>query len=282
MIDDRTLQIVSNPRSPVAEAFRVARTNIEFSGVDKDMRTILVTSSMKGEGKTTVSANLAAAFAQLGRRVLIVDADFRRPMVHKVFGLDNRQGITTSLLKHGSPLEYVRPTAVPGLFALPSGPIPPNPSELLMTSAMAAFLESVKPQFDHIVFDTPPVTIVTDAAILTTKVDGTVLVVRSGTVDRRLLKRAMALLDQVKANILGVVVNGINRVNEAYYYQYYYYNYYGPSSKEPSRRKRRVRRMKGASSEEAAPQVREVSGLGTHGTVAPDAPDPSAGRAPQR
>lgn len=259
MLDERTLQTVSAPRSPVAEAFRVARTNIEFSGVDKEMKTILVTSSMKGEGKTTTASNLAVAFAQLGRRVLLVDTDFRRPMLHKVFGLDNRTGITTTLLKHGNPLEFVRATAVPGLSVLPSGPIPPNPAELLMTAAMARFLETVRPEFDHILFDTPPVTIVTDAAVLATQVDGVVLVVRSGAVDRRLLKRGRELLEQVKANILGVVVNGINRVNEAYYYQYYYYNYYG-SAAAPTRR-RRARKARRSAREEAAPAVREPAGV---------------------
>jgi len=261
MHDEKTLQTLANPRSPVAEAFRVARTNIEFSGVDQSIKTFLVTSSMKREGKTTVVSNLAVAFAQLGRKVLLVDADFRRPMLHRVFGLDNRHGITTSLLKKGDPLEFAHATAVPGLYVLPSGPIPPNPAELLMTAAMASFLERVIPQFDHVIFDTPPVTIVTDAAILSTKVDGVVLVVRSGKVDRRLLKRCREQLDQVKANVLGVVVNGINRENEAYYYQYYYYSYYG-QSQTPQRRKRRTKKKRSArSGQDVAPTVREPQGV---------------------
>ncbi len=260
MIDNRTLQTLSNPHSPVAEAFRVARTNIEFSGVDQSIKTLLITSSMKGEGKSTVSSNLAVAFAQLGRKVLLVDADFRRPTLHRIFGLDNRHGITTSLLKKGDPLEFAHATAVPGLSVLPSGPIPPNPAELLMTAAMTAFLQRVVPLFDHVIFDAPPATIVTDAAILSTKVDGVVLVVRSGKVDRRLLKRCREQLDQVKANVLGVVVNGITRENEAYYYQYYYNSYYG-QSQTPQRHKRRVRGKRGGSVADAVPTVREPQGL---------------------
>ena len=241
MHDEKPLQTISDPQSPVAEAFRVARTNIEFSGVDRDIRTLIVTSSTKGEGKTTTIANLAVAFAQLGRRVLLVDTDFRRPQLHRCFRLDNRQGLTTTLLKRGDPLEYIRDTTVAGLFVLPSGPIPPNPAELLMSSTMANFIDQVKGKFDHVLFDTPPVAIVTDAAIMSTKVDGTILVVRANGVDRRLLKRCRDLLEQVKANVLGVIVNGINKGNEAYYY--YYYNSYYEESGTP--RKRRGRKKSG-------------------------------------
>ncbi len=259
MLDEKTLQTLSAPRSPVAESFRVTRTNIEFSSVDKEIRTMVITSSTKGEGKTTTASNLAVTFAQLGRRVLLVDTDFRRPMIHRVFGVDNRTGLTTTLLKHGNPLEYVRTTAVPGLSVLTSGPIPPNPAELLMTGTMKDFIDHVRTQFDHVLFDTPPVTIVTDAAIMATKVDGTILVVRSGAVDRRLLKRCKELLDQVKANLLGVVVNGINRENEAYYYQYYYYSYYGEG--QPTSKRRKHRRRKKRSPAETVPIVREPQGI---------------------
>jgi capsular exopolysaccharide synthesis family protein len=181
-------------------------------------------------------------------------------MIHRVFGIDNRAGLTTTLLKHGNPLEYVRTTSIPGLSVLTSGPIPPNPAELLMTSTMKDFIDHVRIQFDHVLFDTPPVTIVTDAAIMSTKVDGTILVVRSGHVDRRLLKRCRELLDQVKANILGVIVNGINRENEAYYNQYYYKSYYGEDLSPSKKRKHHVRKKRSPDIG-TGPVVREPQGL---------------------
>ncbi len=234
------------PKSPVAEAYRATRTNIEFSGVDREIRTLLVTSTTKAEGKSTTIGNLAITFAQLGRRVLLVDTDLRRPRLHRLFGVDNRFGLTNALLARGRYQEYVKACEVKNLSVLAAGPIPPNPTEMLMSHAMQQFLEQVRQEYDHILLDSPPVAVVTDAAILATKVDGVILVVQSGRVDRKLLQRTRDLLAQVKANVLGVILNGITPDHEEYYSQYYYSYYADGEPQKGSRRSRARRRRKKA------------------------------------
>lgn len=231
--------------SHASEAFKITRTNVEFSSIDQPLRTLIVTSSNQAEGKTGVAANLAITYAQIGRKVLLIDADLRRPAVHRMFGLTNRRGLTNALIGGGSGEEYIQDTLTENLFVLTSGPIPPNPAELLMSESMNRLLAQVKPAYDLILFDCPPVGAVTDAAIMATKVDGVLFVVRAGKVDRRQLQRSAALLGQVKARVLGYVLNGISeQMEDAYYYYYYQQGYYAEDSALAGRKANRRNRRK--------------------------------------
>jgi capsular exopolysaccharide synthesis family protein len=221
-----------DPKALAAEAFRVLRTNLQFMGLDAPLRSLAVTSATPGEGKSTISANLAVAFAQTGASVCVVDADLRRPTQHKLFGLDNWAGVTT-VVAGQSPLEgCLRETAVEGLHVLPSGPVPPNPSELLGSRRMAALLAELEERFDVVIVDTPPVLAVTDACVLAPKVGGMLLVARSGQVDRRQVDRAKVALEAVQAKVLGVVLDGLAQESK----QGYYY-YYGSQTEERAHRK---------------------------------------------
>lgn len=223
MAYENSLIVHTDPKSPVAESYRVLRTNIQFASVDKPIKVIAVTSSTPGEGKTTTIANLAITFAQSGSRVLIMDADLRKPRVHKVFHVPNDRGMTTVLSRLYSYSECIVGSVVDNLYILTSGPIPPNPSEMLSSNAMKSFLEQVKQDFDIILIDAPPVGVVTDAAIISTIVDGTILVISSGHVEIEAAQRAKELLEKVNANILGVVLNKVNKDNQGGSYSYYYY-----------------------------------------------------------
>jgi len=224
MLDLKSLIVHNNPKSPIAESYRVLRTNIQFASVDKPIKAIAVTSSGPEEGKTTTIANLAITFAQSGSKVLLIDADLRKPRVHKAFGLSNITGMTTVLAQHADYKTCIASGKVDNLYILPAGPIPPNPSELLSSNAMKAFVERLREDFDIILLDSPPVGVVTDAAILSTIVDGTILVVSSGQVEIEAAQRAKELLQKVNANILGVVLNKIAKNSkDTYYFNYYYY-----------------------------------------------------------
>lgn len=209
--------------SPATESYKMIRTNIEFSAIDSNLRTINITSSGQGEGKSTVLANLAMSFAQIGRRVLLIDADLRRPHLQRLFGLSNRRGLTNALISHELLSSFFLPTQMENLSVLTSGPIPPNPAELIMSESMAKLLETAKVDYDMIFIDCPPVGIITDAAIMATKVDGTIFVVRAGDTDKRLLKRAAEHLAQVDAHVLGYIFNGVDQKSDEYYYQRQYY-----------------------------------------------------------
>lgn len=247
-----------DPLSSISEAFKIVRTNIEFSSIDKKLQTIAITSTDQGEGKSSVVANLALSFAQIGRRVLLVDADMRRPMIHKFFSLSNRRGLTNALISIESYKDYIQPSMTQNLSILTAGPIPPNPAELLMSNHMTLFLEYVRADYDLIVFDCPPVGVVTDAAILSTKVDGTVYVVRSKQVDRRRLKRAVDLLAQVKAKVLGYVFTGIKpNTSDYYYYQYDHGNIIPEASK--MRKKKRVMKSNKRSEDFISPPSYRIS-----------------------
>lgn len=231
MLDLKSLVVHNNPKSPVAESYRVLRTNIQFASVDKPVKVIAVTSSCPEEGKTTTIANLAITFAQSGSSVLLLDADLRKPRVHKSFGLTNNTGMTTVLAQHIDYKKCIAAARVDNLYILTSGPIPPNPSELLTSNAMKSLIEKLREDFDIILLDTPPVGIVTDAAILSTIADGTILVVSSGKVEIGAAQRAKELLQKVNANILGVVLNNIEKNGR----NDYYYNYYYASDSEGER-----------------------------------------------
>lgn len=212
----------SNPKSPISEAYRTLRTNIQFSAIDEDIRVIMLTSAQPGEGKSTTAANLALAYAQAGNRVLIMDADLRKPTMHKVFNKTNRVGLTSLLAGHRQIAEIPMDSTIDNLDVLTSGPIPPNPSELLASKKMTALLVELKDHYDIIIVDTPPAIAVTDAAILSSRCDGVIMVVDSGKVKREMALRAKGNLEHAKARILGVVLNNKNRKEADEYYYYYY------------------------------------------------------------
>ena len=226
-----------NPKSPISEAFRTLRTNIQFSGFDKPIKTLVITSSGLGEGKTTTVTNLAVAFAQAGSRALIIDADLRRPMVHKLFLQNNIQGLTNVLAGKGDYKQFLINCPVENLDVLSCGAIPPNPSEILASNAMKQFIQKVKEDYDMVFIDSPPVGHVTDAAILSTIADGTILVAASGTVEIDAINAAKELLKKVNANIIGVVLNKLDKNAQGNYCYYYYGEGVGAASGRKHRKK---------------------------------------------
>lgn len=207
------------PKSPIAEQYRTIRTNIQFSTVDQELKTIMVTSSGPGEGKSTTAANLAVVFAQLGKKVLLVDSDLRKPTVHHTFGMNNLIGFTTVLTKQTTLASAIVETEEKDLYVLPSGPIPPNPAEMLSSKAMEQFIADVKAAFDYIIFDTPPLLAVTDPQVLAKKCDGTILVVFSGKTEREQSVKGKELLEKAKSKLLGVVLNDKElQKSDCYYY----------------------------------------------------------------
>ena len=213
----------TNRKSPISEAYRTLRTNIQFSSVDKKVKIIAVTSSGPSEGKTTTITNLAETFAQAGNRVIIVDADLRRPRVHKIYGLEASEGLT-NVLAGQKDLKQVIRISESDVHIITSGPIPPNPSELLGSQKMQELIQVLEEHYDIVLFDAPPVNVVTDAAILSTLVDGIIFVVASGRTEIENGKHAMKSLEAVNANVLGVVMTMIP-VSKKGYYGYSYYSY---------------------------------------------------------
>lgn len=229
---------ISQPRSPVSEAFRALRTNIQFAAVDREIRTVLITSPSPTEGKTTISINLAAVLAQSGKRVALVDGDLRRPKLHKRLGLPNRAGLSSLFVQSHMYLDgSLQKTETPNLWVVTSGDLPPNPAELLASEKMTSILTGLQQQLDLIVVDSPPIMAVTDAAVLAPKVDGVVLVVRPGATKISALESCVEQMSRVGANILGVVINDVEFGNSRFSYNYYYrgyhtyYEYYGDSEK---------------------------------------------------
>ncbi|CAG9606604.1 Tyrosine-protein kinase YwqD [Pseudoneobacillus rhizosphaerae] len=209
-----------SPRAAISEQYRTIRTNIQFSSVDESIRTILVTSSGPEEGKSTTVANLAVVFAQQGKKVLLIDADLRKPTVHYTFQLDNTTGLTNVLTKQTQLEKAAVTTLVDNLSVLSSGPIPPNPAELLGSKAMEDMLVTALEQYDIVIFDTPPVLAVTDAQILANRCDGTILVVGSGKTQIEPAVKSKELLLSSKGKLLGVVLNRKNAKDSQYYYYY--------------------------------------------------------------
>jgi protein-tyrosine kinase len=218
----RTLITYHSPKSIVSEAFRTLRTNIQFASVDQEIKTILLTSTGQGEGKSTTAANLAVVMAQAGHRVLLIDADMRKPTSHLFFRVPNRNGLSNLLARQDNLQDVVKTTLVENLHLITSGPIPPNPSELLGSSRMSEIITSLKKEYDYILFDTPPIVAVTDAQVLANKVDGVLLVIYSGKTNREMAVKAMNLLDHVHARILGTVLNHRKIEADSQYYYYYY------------------------------------------------------------
>lgn len=216
----RSLITMLSPKSPVSEQYRTVRTNIQFSAVDKELRSILVTSSGPGEGKSTTVSNLAVVFASQGKKVLLVDADLRKPTVHYTFDVSNMNGLTNVLTKSSSIENAVSQTNEPNLYVLASGPIPPNPAELLGSKAMEEFIHDAYKVYDVILFDTPPILAVADAQILSNHVDGTILVVYSGETEMEAAAKAKELLQAAKSKLLGAVLNHMKLQDSQYYYYY--------------------------------------------------------------
>ncbi len=215
-----SLVTVTKPNSVVAEQFRTIRTNIQFSMIDRDLKSLIFTSSGPGEGKSTTSANIAVVFATQGKRVLLVDADMRKPSVNKTFKLSNHEGLTTLLTEKEVVLgDVVHETNTENLFILTSGPIPPNPSELLDSKKMNRVIEILEETFDLVIFDMPPIVSVTDAQIMASKTDGTVFVIRNGIATKETVLKAKQLLEIVNANVVGTIFNGLEkRKDKAYKY----------------------------------------------------------------
>lgn len=214
----RHLITKSNPRSPISEQYRTLRTNLHFAAVDEELRTMLVTSAGPSEGKSSTVANLAIVYAQQEKKVLLVDADLRKPTVHYTFRVDNRRGLSSVLVGELTLEEAATKSDVTNLDILSSGPIPPNPSELLGSKAMAKFISDAKSYYDLIIFDTPPVLAVTDAQILADQTDGALLVVRSKQTDQEAAVKAKELLEPASAKLLGVVLNDREQTKDQYYY----------------------------------------------------------------
>jgi capsular exopolysaccharide synthesis family protein len=201
---------VTTPRSPISEAYRTLRTNLEFSSLDRPLKTMVVTSPGPDEGKSTTLANLAVTLAQAEKKVVLVDCDLRRPSQHQIFGLKNGVGLTTMVVDdEAMTAPPLQETEVSGLWLLPSGPIPPNPSELLGSRRMEEIIGVLSQRADIVLFDAPPIIAVTDAAVLSSKVDGVLLVINAGGTKRDHAQKARALLEKVNAHLVGAVLNNV-------------------------------------------------------------------------
>ena len=230
---------INQPRSPVAEAFRALRTNITFAGVDAPIRKVLITSATPQDGKTTVTTNLAVTFAQGEQKTILIDADLRRPQVHRRFNLANRFGLSQMFLSDLSKLEnYIQTDVAPGLDVITSGPLPPNPYELLTSKKMGQIIDHFSSSNTMIVIDTPPVLNVSDAASLASIVDGVIVVVRPGKTRQREFQQTLEQLNKVNARVIGIILNGVDVDNKKYghyYGSYHYSNYYDQGTEEPSK-----------------------------------------------
>lgn len=213
----------TEPRSAASEAYRTLRTNIQFAGLDQPCRCIVVTSATAGEGKTTSVANFGVVSAQAGSRVCLVDSDLRKPSLHRIFGFDNARGLTTALVEGSSLADVARPTRVPGLSLVTSGPLPPNPAELVGSKRMRDLLDGATAAFDLVICDSPPVIAVADAVALAAQSDGVILIVRVGVVAHDVIRRAIEQIQAVKGNILGVLLNDVDLDRDGYHYRYYRY-----------------------------------------------------------
>jgi capsular exopolysaccharide synthesis family protein len=216
------------PRSLVAEAFRSLRTAVLFSTPDQSPRVILLTSAGQGEGKTMTSLNLATTLAAAGSQVLLVDADLRRPSVHRAFGLPNDDGLSKYLAGLSTLEGVTHASEVPNLAVVPAGPTPPNPAELVGSTRMSELLIRLRDEYDYVIVDSPPTLPVTDAVLLSREVDGVLLVVKGHDTPREVVRRARDQLGQAGAHLLGALINNVNTGwGGEYYYKRYYGAYYG-------------------------------------------------------
>ena len=207
------------PKSITAESYRSLRTNIQYSSIDKQVKTLVVTSSNAGEGKSTVAGNLAYTFFQSGKRVLIIDCDLRKPSLHRKFNVSNEVGLT-DVLVGTSELNKVMKKIDDNLYLLTTGTLPPNPAEIIGSNTMENFLDECKINFDYIILDTPPILPVTDSKLLAIKADATVLVVRSEISKSKHVSQAFKELEKVNANVIGTILNDVEMRSEKLYYDY--------------------------------------------------------------
>ncbi|CAM3323889.1 MULTISPECIES: CpsD/CapB family tyrosine-protein kinase [Paenibacillus] len=208
-ISEGSLIVSHNPKSSISEVYRLLRTKIPFFSKDQELKTVMVTSSQPGEGKTTTISNLAVTYAQEGKKVLLIDADMRKPSLHRVFSQINHQGLSSLLTGHSSIQESVQETSIDNLWLLPSGPVPANPSELIDSSGMRELLHQIKDEYDVILVDTPSVLSVSDSVIVSALCDGVIMVAAAGKVKKDHLKKAKEQLDHVNARMLGIVLNRV-------------------------------------------------------------------------
>jgi capsular exopolysaccharide synthesis family protein len=225
-VRERDLGIFLDPRSLAAECCRSIRTNLLFMSPDKPIRTMVITSPSPQEGKTTTAINLAIAMAEAGGRVLVIDTDMRRPRLHRSFGVPNQIGVSTVILGDSKLEDAIKRTDVPNLDVLPCGPVPPNPSELLLTKRFAQLVADCQGRYDRIILDSPPTSAVTDPAVLGNLADGVVLIIKGAHTRRESAAHARRQLVAAKCRLLGVVVNEIDFSNPGYGDQYYYYRRY--------------------------------------------------------
>lgn len=215
--------LISNGVPPnFSEAFRAVRTNVLFSTAEEGPRSIVVTSTRPGEGKSMVACNMAVGLAQSGQRVLLIDADMRKPKTHEIFEIQQEPGLSNLLVAQSKASETVRKTLIPGLWVLPAGRTPPNPAELIGSSRFKDFISSLKNHFDWVVIDSPPVMAVTDASIIAHEVTGVLFVIGAEMTSRHAARRALDQLEQVQAKLVGAVLNGVDVDRNPYYYSDYY------------------------------------------------------------
>lgn len=228
--------VAEDLKSPISEAFRALRTNLQFTGIDKKVKSILITSSQANEGKSTVAKNLAYSIALTENKIIVIDADLRNPTTHKAFNTSNSRGLTNILISElGYEGYIIKDTKYKNLDILPSGPIPPNPSELLASNKMKNLLTTLKDNYDYVLIDSPPVINVTDPVILAPFVDGVIFVIHAGKTEIDMILRSKEILEGVKANILGVVLNKVKESSGGYYY----YAYYGNDNKHHEKRRKK-------------------------------------------
>ena len=211
--------ILDDPKSYYAEAFRTIKTNIKYSSADKHKKVLLVTSTEAGEGKSTISSNLALSLSQDNKKVIIIDGDLRKPSVHKQFRISGSVGLTELLIGEEA-LEKIKHKINPYLDAIASGHIPPNPAELLASEEMEKVIEKLREEYDYVIIDTNPIGLVADAQILSSKVDGVILVARYEKTKKENLLSCEKMIDKVGGNTIGVVLNGIDEKRGKYYYYY--------------------------------------------------------------
>ncbi|NLJ79407.1 MAG: CpsD/CapB family tyrosine-protein kinase [Firmicutes bacterium] len=220
----RRLIIHDDPKAVESEAFRILRTNLEFTSPDREIKTLLITSAGAGDGKSIVSSNLAVAWANSGRRVLLVGADLRKPTLHRIFSVSNAPGLTSYLTGQASLEDVILDSGRRGLDLIPGGPIPPNPAELLQSKVMSDLILKLRALYDYVIFDGTPVIAVADAMLLAHRVDGTVLVLSAYKVPKEMALYAKEQLEKAQARLLGVVLNGVRLQDQRGYHHYFYYD----------------------------------------------------------
>jgi len=226
-ISSDKLVALHHKKSPATEAFRTIRTNLQFMSPDKELKVIMVTGSEAGIGKSTVASNLALTFSMTGQKTLLIDTDMRKPMLHKLFDLPNFQGLSSYLAGDQDEIEdLIQECKHSGTFLLPAGPIPPNPSEMLNSKKMEDLIKKCKKESAITIIDAPPLLPVTDALLLSQKVDGVIMVAETNQTKKEVFTKGIERLQQVNANILGTILNKYP-VNKSSYYTYENYYYYG-------------------------------------------------------